>query len=113
MVSGNVIVDTMQDHGDGGAIYEWNANKQLSGGALIENNYIANYSDPTLGDGKGIYLDDGASNNTVTGNVIAEDGSESATSNAVFIHGGINNDTCDINCGINWDRYCSIGNRIE
>ena len=92
VVSNNVITDVMQNGHDGGAIYEWNANKQISGGAIIENNYIANYSNPDLGDGKGIYLDDGASNNTVVGNVITEEGPEEATSNALFIHGGINND---------------------
>ncbi|MBS1954498.1 MAG: hypothetical protein JST89_09935 [Cyanobacteria bacterium SZAS-4] len=91
VISGNVIDHVMQGRHDGGAIYLWNARKQISAGEIIENNYITNYSSSTLGDGKGIYLDDGASNTIVRGNVIAETDPQKSTSEAIFIHGGINN----------------------
>ncbi|MFN8554995.1 MAG: GDSL-type esterase/lipase family protein [Candidatus Obscuribacterales bacterium] len=91
VISGNVIDHVMQGRHDGGAIYLWNARKQISGGEIIENNFITNYSSSTLGDGKGIYLDDGASNTIVRGNVISETDPQKSTSEAIFIHGGINN----------------------
>ena len=77
--------------GDFGAIYVQDDTGPQSGGAfgsgstgvLIENNYVRDFG--TTND-KGIYLDDGMSNATVTGNIVTGAGNY-----AVDIHSGQNN----------------------
>jgi hypothetical protein len=110
-ISGNVILNSCtaasapggndQDGGDCGAIYMWDESHVSTNGIVI-NNYIRDVNVSSSGEGDysgccatGIYLDDGMSNVTVSGNVVT-----GIKSQCFVIHGG-NNDTytgnlCDL-----------------
>ena len=71
LVSGNVVLRTVQVMDDGGAIYVNMRNTNVKGGHVtISNNYVKDYGASSISSVRGIYLDDDASNVTVTGNVI-------------------------------------------
>lgn len=110
-ISGNVVLNSCtapaapggndQDGGDCGAIYMWDESHVSTNGIVI-NNYIRDVNISSSGEGDysgccatGIYLDDGMSNVTVSGNVVT-----GIKSQCFVIHGG-NNDTytgnlCDL-----------------
>jgi len=92
-ISNNVVLATNQGIGDGGAIYVQDLNFN-STGITISNNFIRDYqADPALRNSTvpardvAIYLDEGACNVTVTGNIIA------ATANAISDPGPLNPST--------------------
>jgi hypothetical protein len=97
VVSGNVVLNTVQQMSDGGAIY---LNMRGTGGnggdVTIANNFVENYGASGITGACGIYLDDNTSNVTVTGNVVAPP-TEGAVSTGndgaagVEIHDGLNN----------------------
>lgn len=98
-----------QDGGDCGAIYLWD-NTHLSTNGIVRNNYVrdVNVSSNGAGDytgccATGIYLDDGMSNVTVSGNVVT-----GVKSQCFVIHGG-NSDTYDGNlCDLGASQYQRI-----
>ena len=111
-ITGNVVLDSCtaaaqpggndMDGGDCGAIYLWD-NTHASTNGVVTNNYIrdVNVSSNGAGDytgccATGIYLDDGMSNVTVSGNVVT-----GIKSQCWVIHGG-NNDTYR-------DNLCDLG----
>ncbi len=118
-ISGNVILNSCtaaaqpggddQDGGDCGAIYLWDTS-HLSTNGVVSNNYIrdVNVSSDGAGDytgccATGIYLDDGMSNVTVSGNVVT-----GIKSQCFVIHGG-NNDSYDDNlCDLSVSTYQRI-----
>ena len=82
-----------QDGGDCGAIYTWDEELPSSTNIQISNNYIDDVNAPSNGAGDwgtdnttGIYMDDGVSNTTVTGNIVF-----GIKSSCFVIHGGDNN----------------------
>jgi hypothetical protein len=88
-ISNNIIVNAASTivgggnpYADAGSIYAQDLNSGASTGNTITNNYLGQSS------GLAIYLDDGASNYTVTGNVLAPGQTGYAL---VQIHGGDNN----------------------
>jgi len=92
-ISNNVVLMTNQAIGDGGAIYVQDINFD-STGITISNNFIRDYqSSPALRNSTiptrdvAIYLDEGACNVTITGNIIG------ATSNAIASPGPSNAST--------------------
>ncbi len=115
-ISGNVILSSCtaaaqpggndQDGGDCGAIYLWDTTHASTNG-VVSNNYIrdVNVSSNGAGDytgccATGIYLDDGMSNVTVSGNVVT-----GIKSQCFAIHGG-NNDTYRDNlCDLSVSQY--------
>lgn len=93
IVENNIILKVMTIDDDGGAIYLWNPNATLCSNVTVRNNYIRDYDNSSVGDGVGIYLDEGASNTVVTGNIIGAtgNGGNGVSSQAILNHGGINN----------------------
>lgn len=70
VIENNVILRTVQRMSDGGAIYlEMFAGQQHTH-VMIANNFIRDYGAPGISGATGIYLDQGSSNVTVTGNII-------------------------------------------
>jgi hypothetical protein len=70
VIEGNVVLRTVQQMNDGGAIYSDMRNTNVNGGHFtIENNFIRDYGNSST-QAEGIYLDDDTSNATVSGNVI-------------------------------------------
>lgn len=111
-ITGNVVLNSCtaaaqpggndMDGGDCGAIYLWD-NTHLSTNGVVSNNYVrdVNVSSNGAGDytgccATGIYLDDGMSNVTVSGNVVT-----GIKSQCWVIHGG-NDDTYQ-------DNLCDLG----
>jgi hypothetical protein len=97
VVSGNVVLHTVQQMSDGGAIYVNMRGTGDSGGHVtISNNFVRDYGAAGITGAAGIYLDDNSSNVTVTGNVVAP-ATEGAVSTgnlgatAFEIHDGNNN----------------------
>jgi hypothetical protein len=86
----NIVVNSMQSISDGGAIYVQDA-MLSSANISITHNYIYNFQGPANDQGRGIYLDQSASNVTITDNIIraGEWGAEGAA--AVLLSGGNNN----------------------
>jgi Ca-dependent carbohydrate-binding module xylan-binding/Protein of unknown function (DUF1565) len=101
VITGNVVENTVQSEGDEGAIYISMRDSGTSGGHVtISDNYIADTGSSatgTTGDAgnvEGIYLDDNASNVTITGNTIAPltiTAESLNNSSAIFIHNGADN----------------------
>jgi Ca-dependent carbohydrate-binding module xylan-binding/Right handed beta helix region len=97
VVSGNVVLNTVQQMSDGGAIYLSMRGTGGSGGHVtVTDNFVRDYGASGITGAAGIYLDDNTSNVTVTGNVIApptegdvSTGNLGAT--ALEIHDGLNN----------------------
>lgn len=94
VIAGNVVLNTVERMNDSGAIYVGMHSGSRSR-VLIENNYVASYSGPGTGGGNGIYLDDHASNVTVTGNIIGPPGAPGAQGQydgnaAIAVDGGHN-----------------------
>ncbi|WP_213769889.1 right-handed parallel beta-helix repeat-containing protein [Bradyrhizobium sp. dw_78] len=89
-LDGNVVVNSMQVVSDGGAIYVQDEILN-SVNISITHNYIYNFQGPSNNQGRGIYLDQSASNVTVTDNIIRAGpwGAEGAA--AVILSGGSNN----------------------
>jgi hypothetical protein len=72
VVSGNVVLNTVQIMNDGGGIYINMRNNNVNGGhVVVSNNYVRDYGvAANITSARAIYLDDDASNVTVTGNVL-------------------------------------------
>jgi hypothetical protein len=84
-ITNNVLLNTNSLHLDGSAIYLQDANTTTTN-ILISNNFIRDYGTDTSSDQRrGIYLDDGLSNATISGNIIAGLGAY-----AFQYHGGHN-----------------------
>ena len=86
-INNNIIVNAASTtaangYADAGSIYAQDLNSTKSTGNIIEDNYIDESH------GMAVYLDDGASNFTVTGNILDPGASAFAL---VQIHGGENN----------------------
>jgi Right handed beta helix region len=86
----NIVVNAMQSISDGGAIYVQDTILK-SVNISITHNYIYNFQGPSNDQGRGIYLDQSASNVAITNNIIraGEWGAEGAS--AVLLSGGSNN----------------------
>ena len=92
IISGNVVLDTVQQMNDGGAIYvDMHAMNVNGGHVTISNNFVENYGGPGITNATGIYLDDDTSNVTVTGNVIGPGAAGTVSPVATIINGGCNN----------------------
>lgn len=115
-VSGNVVLSSCSaaaqpggndmDGGDCGAIYLWDGQTHASTNLVVTGNYVrdVNVSSNGAGDytgccATGIYLDDGMSNVTVSGNVVT-----GTKSQCFVIHGG-NDDTFK-------DNLCDLDNSM-
>ena len=120
-ITGNVVLDSCtapaqpggndMDGGDCGAIYVWDTS-HASTNVIVSNNYVrdVNISSNGAGDytgccATGIYLDDGMSNVTVTGNVVT-----GITSQCFQIHGGNDNSIQDNLCDLNVSQYQRVMN---
>lgn len=84
VIANNVVSNTCQEKEDCGAIYI-NGRSNTSDGSVISKNRIRDYGG-AVDKSFGIYLDDFASNMTVSGNDISGSGS-----NPIIIHGGYGN----------------------
>jgi hypothetical protein len=71
VISGNVVLRAVQRMSDGGGIYVSMHGGSQNSHVAVSNNYVADYGAPGVNSDNGIYLDDNASNVTVTGNVVA------------------------------------------
>jgi hypothetical protein len=115
-ISGNVILNSCtaaaqpggndQDGGDCGAIYTWDET-HASTNILVANNYVRDVNVSSNGKGDydgccatGIYVDDGMSNVTVSGNVVT-----GIKSQCFVIHGGNNNTYTDNLCDLDDSSY--------
>jgi parallel beta helix pectate lyase-like protein len=118
-ISGNVILNSCtaaaqpggddQDGGDCGAIYTWDES-HASTNILVTNNYVRDVNVSSNGEGDyggccatGIYVDDGMSNVTVSGNVVT-----GIKSQCFVIHGGNNNTYTDNLCDLDDSMYQRI-----
>jgi len=81
-IDSNVIINASTAASDGGSIYMQDLNATASTNTNITNNYISKSG------GVAIYLDDGASNVNVSGNIMIPGAAGLALA---LIHGGINN----------------------
>jgi hypothetical protein len=75
LISGNVLLRTVQSISDGGAIYinmhvAQNSSSDPTDTITVTNNYVAQYGGTNTWGAHGIYLDDNTSNATVTGNIV-------------------------------------------
>jgi hypothetical protein len=137
-VSSNVVLSSCgaaaqpggndMDGGDCGAIYLWDGQTHASTNVVVTNNYVrdVNVSSNGAGDysgccATGLYLDDGMSNVTVSGNVVT-----GIKSQCFVIHGGnddaFRNNLCDLDTSMDqrimtyqWDslKLPMSGNVIE
>ena len=95
VIDGNVVLNAVTSHWDGGAIYVDMRSSMDAGGAItISNNFVRDYGNNGV-QGEGIYLDDDTSHATVTGNVVGPP-NPSLNTNGNFqaltlINGGDNN----------------------
>jgi hypothetical protein len=118
-ISGNVILNSCtaaaqpggddQDGGDCGAIYTWDET-HASTNIVVANNYVRDVNVSSNGQGDydgccatGIYVDDGMSNVTVSGNVVT-----GIKSQCFVIHGGNNNTYSDNLCDLDDSKYQRI-----
>jgi len=101
-ISNNYIYNTCTVVADCGAIYYQDFQSPRSTGIKINYNYISDVSGNGT-DGRGIYLDDGASNATVNGNIVI-----GATTTCFNIHGGTNDQFTGNIC----DEDSQVNNRI-
>ena len=93
VVSGNVVLRTVQQMSDGGGIYLDMRFTNMNGGHVtISNNYVKDYGASGISSARGIYLDDDSSNVTVTGNVIGPPNPSAGPNvEAVLFNGGSGN----------------------
>jgi len=120
-ISGNVILNSCaapaqpggndQDGGDCGAIYTWDET-HVSTNIVVSNNFIRDVNVSSAGKGDydgccttGIYVDDGMSNVTVSGNVVT-----GIKSQCFQIHGGNDNTFTGNLCDLSDDSYQTIMN---
>jgi hypothetical protein len=118
-ISGNVILNSCtaaaqpggddQDGGDCGAIYTWDET-HASTNIVVANNYVRDVNISSNGQGDydgccatGIYVDDGMSNVTVSGNVVT-----GIKSQCFVIHGGNNNTYSNNLCDLDDSKYQRI-----
>jgi Right handed beta helix region len=118
-ISGNVVLNSCtaaadpggndMDGGDCGAIYTWDET-HASTNILVSNNYVRDVNVSSNGEGDytgccatGIYIDDGMSNVTVSGNVVT-----GIKSQCFVIHGGNNNTYTDNLCDLDDSKYQRI-----
>ena len=87
----NVVANSMQVVSDGGAIYVQDVVLK-SVNIAITHNYIYNFQGPSSDQGRGIYLDQSASNVTATDNIVRA-GPNGAEGTAAFILSGGSNNT--------------------
>jgi hypothetical protein len=91
-ISGNVVLRTVQQMADGGAIYVAMRNTNVQGGRVtIVSNFVRDYGGKGIERAEGIYLDDDASNVTVSGNVVGPAAPGTAVPMAVIVNGGCAN----------------------
>lgn len=86
----NIIVSSMRVISDGGAIYLQDVNAK-STDVSITHNYIYDFQGSANDQGRGIYLDQSASNVDVSGNIIRAGPHGAEGSAALMISGGSNN----------------------
>jgi hypothetical protein len=118
-ITGNVILNSCtaaaqpggddQDGGDCGGIYTWDES-HVSTNILVSNNYVRDVNVSSNGEGDytgccatGIYVDDGMSNVTVSGNVVT-----GIKSQCFVIHGGNDNTYTDNLCDLDDSKYQKI-----
>jgi hypothetical protein len=118
-ITGNVILNSCmapaqpggddQDGGDCGAIYTWDES-HVSTNIVISNNYVRDVNVSSNGKGDydgccatGIYVDDGMSNVTASGNVVT-----GIKSQCFVIHGGNDNTYMDNVCDLDDSMYQRI-----
>jgi parallel beta-helix repeat protein len=102
VISNNFVYNTCTNSQDCGGIYTQDFELPPSTGITISNNYVRDSGVGRTGNGftgaVGIYLDDGSSNHTITGNVIT-----GAEDFCIQLHGGKNNtmsgNICDESSG--------------
>jgi hypothetical protein len=86
----NVVANSVQVVSDGGAIYVQDTILN-SVNISITHNYIYNFQGPSNDQGHGIYLDQSASNVTVTDNIVRAGPYGAEGTSALFLSGGSNN----------------------
>jgi hypothetical protein len=92
VISGNVVLRTVQQMDDGGGIYVAMRNSNVKGGHVtISNNFVSDYGGNGIARAEGIYLDDNASNVTVSGNVVGPAAAGTGAPMAVIVNGGCAN----------------------
>jgi parallel beta helix pectate lyase-like protein len=95
VISGNVVLRTAQKSSDNGAIYVSDkATGTSAGHVIISNNFVRDTGGGGFASLRDVYLDDNASNVTVTGNILGPLAAGVATKrgnfNAIFVHNGSN-----------------------
>jgi hypothetical protein len=92
VVSGNVVLRTVEQQNDGGAIYVDMRYTNVNGGHVtISNNFVEDFGGSAVNSAVGIYLDDDSSNVTVSGNIIGPGAVGTASPIATIVNGGIGN----------------------
>jgi len=89
-IEDNAIYDVDTIVKDNGAIYTEDRTGKKSTHLTIKNNYVRDWSRDAPED-RGIYLDDGTSNATVTGNVVGPPGKAARGTASLLISSGSNN----------------------
>ena len=121
VISGNVVMNTCAAFSDCGGIYIQDYQLPASTNITIQGNYVYQVfaGAPNVG-GVGLYLDDGTSNVTATGNVIVAAANNLWT--CFLLHGGSNNlvqgNLCDLGSAggspaILWYQMTSAGNATQ
>jgi hypothetical protein len=103
VVTGNVVLRSIQQEADAGAIgMGMHGNNNNGGHVTISNNFIRDWGAPGYDSLRAIYLDDASSNVTVSGNVIGPPtvGVTATFFQCVFVNGGdldtISGNICDL-----------------
>jgi hypothetical protein len=97
VIKNNVVLNAVLRQSDGGAIYVNMYSGIQSDYVTITNNYVANYGSASTNSVHGIYMDDCASNVTVTGNLVGPPTTAVGTTGgyngiaSILIHSGNNN----------------------
>jgi hypothetical protein len=114
LVSGNVFINTCtypdtgndQNGADCGAIYFWDMQSPSSTNIVVTNNFIRDVNNVSGGSGgRGIYIDDGVSNTTSTGNIIT-----GVYEQCFQVHGGNNNVSTSNICDLGSNGQTFINN---
>jgi hypothetical protein len=116
VIENNVVLRAVQYNPDGGAIY-LNGHASLgnggTSGVVVKNNFVEDYGASGVWGASGIYLDDDASNVTVSGNVVGAPSpaaSNSPTGGDIVLNSGEGNHISGnvIDLGSSGDRYAAV-----
>lgn len=96
VIENNIVLDTVQRMSDGGGVYIGMHGGSQTSHVTVRHNFVRDYGASGVTGAVGIYLDDNASNVTVTGNVVGPPkegsvGTGNLGAGAFEVHNGNNN----------------------